>query len=358
MFENYLQSISDLKADHQQFVIDLTSYITKHVEDESPMYAVHGFCTDGGVSGSMIRYAEGGKAAIIPIDYWILNNKSANEVLSNINWKGIVDLKPFNINPLDFWVDHHISAMNTMVNAKRIRFDQNGDSGAYQLLLSHFLGPLPEHLVELAVMTRTTDTAGYTTEPPAEIISSIEELGEDIRRGESSRLDEERRIWLLDDAWGSVRSLKDHLDLYNYLAKDGFFGLRHVLPRVNQLREGRQQARDIADQINLDTDIIIFAFDEDTQDKFTILRRLQSNGAKVAVSFSKAPSGVKISLRRNRHLTQSDNERIQLQKIAEQLGGGGHPGASGAFAQDVETGFQAIKQWGQTIGLSTKLIEL
>ncbi len=66
--------------------------------------------------------------------------------------------------------------MSIHSNANKIRFDAYGDSGAYQLLLSNFLGGLPRHLVELAVMTRTTDTAGYKTEPPIDKFDDLKEL--------------------------------------------------------------------------------------------------------------------------------------------------------------------------------------
>jgi hypothetical protein len=159
MFDAYLGSITNLNPNHQDYARDLLGYIKTCLEEERPFYAVHGHCTDGGTAGAMIRYAIP-EAAIIPIDYWILNDPIARPLLQELPWKGIVDLEPFNQSKIDFWVDHHLSSVGKPVNSHRIRFDVDGDSGAWQLLLSSFIGEMPDHLVELAVMTRTTDTAG------------------------------------------------------------------------------------------------------------------------------------------------------------------------------------------------------
>jgi hypothetical protein len=346
VFETYLQSIADRDEKYVSYARDLLEYIQSSKISNRPFYATHSHCTDGGVAGAMIRYAIP-EAAIIPMDYWMINDPNFAPLLESIEWKGIVDLKPFSTNRLDFWVDHHLSARGSAANADRIRFDIDGDSGSYQLLLSDFLGPLPEHLVEIAVMTRITDTAGYTTQPPADRVSSLS----DLDAAEDSATGNESRIWLLDDVWGSTYTLKQHLDLYNILAKDGFRGLSSALDRVNTLREVRRAAYDVADQIPVH-EVVAFQFQEDSQDKFTILRRLQSNGVKVAISLSLTVEGtVKISFRRNRFLTEDENNLIQVNTIAEKINGGGHAGASGAFHENVESAVELIAKWCDELGL-------
>lgn len=358
MFEDYLQSITDMKPKYKEFAVQLLAYVEKSINEDKPLYATHGFCTDGGVAGTMIRYARP-EAAIIPVDYWILNHPLVNNQLEELPWVGIVDLKPFNRKTAEFWVDHHISAMDQQINAKKIRFDMDGDSGAYQLLLSDFLGPLPLHITELAIMTRTTDTAGYITPPPIDTITTLTDLDLTTTEGEEGRKQNERRIWLLDDAFGSVTSLKEIFDMYNYLAKDGFYGISKVLDRVNNHREHRKQAYDIANAMDIAGDIIAFSFNEDTVDKFTILRVLQDRGAKIVVSLSKSKNhGVKVSFRRNRFLSDEENSKYQLHKLAEQVGGGGHPGASGATVESVEEVLSHIQNWGKDLGLKTKFHEL
>ncbi|MHA2091802.1 MAG: hypothetical protein ACW98K_13195 [Candidatus Kariarchaeaceae archaeon] len=357
MFDAYLGSITNLNPNHQDYARDLLGYIKTCLEEERPFYAVHGHCTDGGTAGAMIRYAIP-EAAIIPIDYWILNDPIARPLLQELPWKGIVDLEPFNQSKIDFWVDHHLSSVGKPVNSHRIRFDVDGDSGAWQLLLSSFIGEMPDHLVELAVMTRTTDTAGYITPPPIDSIHALTDLDLTVTVGEEGRKQEEQRIWLLDDAWGSTFSLKEHLQLYNYLAKDGFYGLSNILDRINQRRDKRKIAVDIANEIDVSSDIVLFSFQEQTADKFTILRRLQERGALVVGSLSISAAGVRISLRRNRSLDPSLAEKIQLNELAELMNGGGHAGASGADANSVEEAYTIISEWAKSLQFSVNLHEL
>jgi len=357
MFDKYLQSILNRSEKYISYATNLCNYVASSLEKELPLYATHSHCTDGGTAGAMIRYAVP-EAAIIPMDYWMINDPNFTPLIEQIPWTGIVDLKPFNKQIIDFWVDHHISARNSVVNANRIRFDMDGDSGSYQLLLSSFLGSLPQHLVELAVMTRTTDTAGYTTQPPTTIIDDLSDLDLIELTGEEGKIQNEQRIWLLDDAWGSTYTLKEHLNLHNYLAKDGFYGISKVLDRVNNLRKGRQEAYDIADDIAV-FPIVAFSFAEDSQDKFTILRRLQTNGVKVAISLNLTKEGtVKISFRRNRFLSETENDKIQVQKIAEKLNGGGHPGAAGASAENLASALDFISAWAAEIDLEFHHVEL
>lgn len=327
-----------------EYYKELCVYIEKYADSERPLVAVHGMCTDGGTAGAIIRH-QTPEAVIIPLDYKILNHTIAIQILENMNWFGIVDLKPFNKHQVNYWVDHHLSSMGSQVNAKRIRFDIDGDSGSYQLFLSNFLGELPQHLIELAVMTRTTDTAGYIIEPPTQIINSLSDLNITETAGENGRKQMEKRIWLLDDAWGTVNTLKDQLDLYNFLAFDGFFGLEHVLPRINLMREERIKAKEIADSISIESDVICFSFIADSIDHFTITRRLQNNGAKVVISMAIVPDGVKISLRRNRDISKAMQERIQLNELAEKMNGGGHAGASGAKTSSIEKAIEIITEW-------------
>ncbi len=353
MFKDFLNDNSF----HKEYYIDLCNYIEKHVDGDRPLYAVHGLCTDGGVAGAMIHH-QIPEAIIIPLDYKILNHPAASDILSDIKWEGIVDLKPFNKHRLKFWVDHHLSAVNLKVNAERIRFDINGDSGSYQLYLSDFINELPQHLIELAVMTRTTDTAGYITEPPLDTYKSISDIKIDQSTGIEGRKQLEQRIWLLDDAWGSVTTLKEQLQLYQLLAKNGFIGLDKVLSRVNRMRDERKEAVKIADNIDISKDIICFSYKADTIDNFTITRRLQTRGVKVVVSLARVPDGVKISLRRNRNLDENMNSKIQLNELAAKMNGGGHAGASGAKMPDVTTALREIYAWSNKIGLSVNHTEL
>ncbi|MCY3412286.1 MAG: hypothetical protein INQ03_11685 [Candidatus Heimdallarchaeota archaeon] len=334
-----------------EYYNELCAYIEKHASGERPLIAVHGFCTDGGVAGAMIHH-QMPEAIIIPLDYNFLNDPLVENILANLYWYAIVDLKPFNNHPMQFWVDHHLSALDSTPNANQIRFDVDGDSGSYQLFLSGFIGELPEHLIELAIMTRTTDTAGYITSPPHEQFDSLSELVISETTGEEGRKQLEKRIWLLDDAWGTTQTLQDQLKLYDLLAKYGFKGLEKVLPRINKMRQGRKVAVDMAHSINQDVDMIIFIFTADSVDHFTITRTLQSLGAKIVISMAVQDNGVKLSLRRKRGLSEELNQKILLNKLAIKLNGGGHAGASGAFMDNIQNSLKIIISWAEEKGFS------
>lgn len=353
MFSRFLEENSF----RVEYYRDLCNYIEKMVNSGRPLVAVHGMCTDGGTSGAIIHH-QLPEAVIIPLDYKILNHPQAKKILEDIKWHGIVDLKPFNQHEMDFWVDHHLSAMNSNVNAKRIRFDADGDSGAYQLFLSKFLGEIPYHLLELAIMTRTTDTANYLTEPPIKEYKTLSEIKIITTEGIEGQKEMEKRIWLLDDAWGSITTLKEQLQMYTLLAKDGFFGLETVLPRINKMRQGRRESIEYADNMDIDADIIVYSYLADTRDNFTITRRLQTRGVKVVISMAIVPDGIKMSLRRNRQLSDKENKIIQLNELASKMNGGGHAGASGAKMLDIESALEQIKLWADELQLSMKYTNL
>ncbi len=357
MLRAFLNARDKLAAKYRDYARDLSNYIESSLDKELPLYAVHGHCTDGGTAGSLIRYAIP-EAVIVPLDYWLLNDKFARPILSALNWTGIVDLEPFNEKKVDFWVDHHLSAIGKTVSAKRIRFDVDGDSGTWQLLLSSFISELPDHLVELAVMTRTTDTANYLTSPPTNLINDLTDLDITVFEGEEGRKQEEQRIWLLDDAWGSVFSLKEHLQMFNYLAIDGFYGLSNVLNRINEHRKKRIKAIEIVEEIDTSFDIVAFIFEENTVDKFTILRKLQEKGVKVVISLSKSQTGVTLSLRRNRLLSTEVANNIKLNELATSMKGGGHAGAAGAHTNTVEEAINIINKWSKLRDLSLNFQEI
>ena len=84
MLNDYIQSISNLNPKIVKYVEDLNTHIKFSLDQELPFYAVHGHCTDGGTAGAMIRYAVP-EAAIVPLDYWLLNNNLARPVLEDLN---------------------------------------------------------------------------------------------------------------------------------------------------------------------------------------------------------------------------------------------------------------------------------
>ncbi len=78
----------------------------------------------------------------------------------------------------------------------------------------------------------------------------------------------------------------------------------------------------------------------------------------MVISLGIIPNGVKISLRRNRELSEDLNQLIQLNELAKLMNGGGHAGASGGFLATIDEALAVIKKWTVDKKLSWKLFEL
>ena len=356
MFQHFLESLSDYSHKDQVFGKQLVRHLEFGKQNNLPFYAVHGFCTDGGVAASMLRYAYP-EAHIVPLDYTTLKNEYIRPLLQDIEWEGIVDLEPFNNKIASWYVDHHQSVVGLPIKAKKIRFDADGDSGSFQLLKSGFIPELSKELVEIAVMTRITDTAGYTTDAPTEILSRLSDLKITETEGEEGRKQYEQRVWLLDDAWSTVNELHDQLNLHKYLAADGFFGIEKVLPQINEKRKFRKINYDIANNIDISSDTIIFVYPDEKYDRFAIDRKLQRRGVAFTVSLARVAAGVKISMRRSK-FREKELDKIHLNELAMYLNGGGHPGASGGFSSSESEAIETIKNWMSKRGYSVQIVEL
>ena len=357
MLSTFIKKLNQSDIQRANFISDLNSVLS-NLKPENIILATHSHCTDGSVAGGMLRYKFPG-AKIIPIDYWYLNNELCKEHLENVNWHGIVDLKPFNRHQTEFWVDHHTSSVNQHINSKKIKFDIDGDSGAYQLYLSGFIDPIPEHLLELALMTRITDTASFTTPLPVEQIDSLEELQYEPTYNKSEDLVlYERKVWFLSDSTSTQFTYKELQNLYTGFAKDGFYYLKKLIKRTNKLREERKKAFEIADGI-LKEDIVCFSYKQDKLDAFSIRRRLlMSDQIKVVISFSNTSSGYGISFRRSKRLSKEVENKVQLHLLANKFGGGGHPGASGGFTKELQSAKKIIGSWANNLNYRISWISL
>lgn len=349
MLTKFLQSIAGYKQEEYNFASDLNKFLN-NIQSDDVIIGTHGHCTDGTVAGSVLRYSFP-YAKIVPIEYWYLNHEEVYPILSDLKWYGMVDIKPFNNHPMEFWVDHHISSMEATLRARKIRYDVQGDSGAYQLYLSRFTKILPEYLLELILMTRITDTAGYTTPPPVQQIDSLEDLQFQPTSTKDDRKKYEQKVWLLDDATSILNTFKDHQKAYTGFAKDGYYHLHTYLPAVNSMRRERKVAFDTADSLEL-ADCVVVATLQDQIDIFSLRRKLLLRDVKIVITLVKYPGGVKISMRRKKYLSDALNSQIQLHTLAAQLNGGGHAGASGAHAPTIDAALEKITEWMNARGFT------
>ncbi|MHA2277883.1 MAG: hypothetical protein ACXAC2_19040, partial [Candidatus Kariarchaeaceae archaeon] len=120
MFSEFQKSYSNSDDKAAAYAKELLTHLETSINNQQPLYAVHGFCTDGGTAGAMIKHAIP-ESSIVPLDYGILKNDPWKALLVNLEWKGIVDLEPFNTKTIDWYVDHHLSTVGKAINANQIR---------------------------------------------------------------------------------------------------------------------------------------------------------------------------------------------------------------------------------------------
>ncbi len=357
MLDEFLNSIKSYPDFQRKWVDDLNQFL-KRLDPNSSIIATHGHCPDGIVAGSMIRY-DSEFAEIIPIDYWVLNGRGVRERLEDLHWKGIVDLEPFNKRPTEYWVDHHIGVLGKKINSQKIRYDYNGESGSFQLLLSNFLRPMPDKIIELVTLTRITDTASYTFIPPTYELDEDNEILN--TRYESLNLENKTAIqhkaYVLDDAVRSISTFEEMQKTYDGLAKEGFIFLFKYKQKINQLRIQRLKEYEIAENLPK-ADCLVFKFDDGKLTPYSFHRKLLNSKCFVSISVAKVPDGYKLSFRRKKGLNPEMNKILQLHNLAKQFNGGGHEAASGGFTTDFDNFKLEMERWSLKNNLSIQFCDV
>ena len=340
MTNKLMEELIEQKEQYRLKIVELAKERTKKV-------GYHFNCPDGIVSASIMKYVFSFEELIyIPIDYPLLKDREVLEYFSTTNWFAIVDLSPFNTDVMEYYFDHHISNLDKKIKAKHYVFDHKAPSAA-SLIASYFSDKIPDFLKELADITEITDTASYKTPAPLEVEQNYEDLSWD------------EKIWFLEDVCKSSFTIEEHNQIIDILTAYGLKGLwnEDILNRVRELRNSRKIAYEIAEGVILKDFIIII----DTPLHFNtayIAREVMRRGAKGAAYITEYPDVIKLSLRLNRVLTAEEVENYRVDHLAEQMEGGGHKGASGAEAENLEFVMEKIVGWAETKNLRVEIIDL
>ncbi len=317
------------------------------ISDSRPKVAFHFNCCDGIVSAAIVyKLFEKTDLLFLPIDYPIIRDKDIALDLSQSNWHTIVDLEPFNSEELELFADHHISNQNKEIKAKTSYFTAGAPSTAF-LLSQAFHSQLPEHLLELAKITEITDTASYKIPPPTVFKENQEKYTWD------------ERIWLLEDACKTTFTVKNHQKLIKILADEGWEGLwkKDILKRIKNLRYGRSQAIDIANQIEITNFPIII--DKPVHHNLTFIAyEIMRQGSIGTAYLTVYPSITRISLRLSKSLSDEEIEKYRVDLLAKKMSGGGHKPASGAQTDNLEIALETIQKWAKKVGLSSSVADL
>ncbi len=325
------------------------------VISEEPRYKVayHYNCCDGIVSCALFKKIfEKENLVYIPIDYSLLSTKETRTKIIKSNWYAIVDLEPFNENELELYVDHHISAVNKHINARKIHFEAGAPSASY-ILNKCYNDILPPHLKELAKMTLITDTASYKIPAPLEMEEDENDFTYDSK------------IWFLEDACKTTFGLKDHDIITDILYKQGWAGLwdlsnletKGIQSRIFYLREGRKSAYKISQELEISEFMILI--DHAMHFNITyIAHELMHRGATGVAYLTQYPDFIRISLRLSKKLSEKEIDYYRVDHLANSMGGGGHKPASGAQLDSLDLAIKKIEQWAQEKNLKTKIVDL
>ncbi|UJG42195.1 MAG: hypothetical protein K9W46_07215 [Candidatus Heimdallarchaeum endolithica] len=343
--------ISDIQKQRKEYRNKVLSELKKK---KTMKVAYHYNCCDGIVSGAIVKklFEKNQKLVYLPIDYSLLNNPNLREKFEKANWFAIVDLEPFNLNEMELYVDHHISAVGKLINARKIFFEAGGLSTSY-LLSKNYSSVLPDYMIELAKMTEITDTASYSIPPPIELESSLDDFNEDTK------------IWFLEDACKTAFTLEDHAILTDILSKKGWIGLwdfndpnvEFIHKKISNLRYGRKKAHDVSQEIEIADFVILI--DRPSHYNITyIAHEVMYRGAKGTAYLTEYPDITRISLRLSKKLTDEQIDFLRVDKLAKTMNGGGHKPASGAQLESTDEAVKRISSWAKKMKLSVNIVDL
>lgn len=312
-----------------------------------PKVAFHASDADGIVSAVLLKSLEEFQHAIyIPIRYQEIHHLELAHFFQTLNWSAIVDLPPFNRSTIELYCDHHQSNKTLVKNAKLVIFDESAPSAAF-LLAKHYQSRLPNSLNLLADLTTITDTADFTIASPENVPSNILEVTR------------QEQAWLLND----ICSLPDTTEEVLTLVQD-FFSLQLQVfekeiyqNRISVLRSQRRRSIKLAEDFET-ADVIIIIQGKEKILKTAIVRRLFEKGVKVTCVLFPGKMFTGISLRVNSHIPSSDLAQYQVDLLAQEFSGGGHPRAAGGRGPSLSTTLTKIIKWIQERNLDYRVYDL
>ncbi len=335
-----IEELLERKQQYRSRILELTKKPTKKI-------GYHFNCPDGLVSAALMRHVFSSiDLTFIPIDYPMLKDEEVLKRFLQADWFAIVDLSPFNAQEIEYFFDHHISNEGKEILAKNHVFDSQAPSAA-SLIAKYFSDKIPDFLKELADITEITDTASYITPAPLELKQTYKLLNWD------------EKIWFLEDVCKATYTIEDHDQIIEILSTSGLPGLwnEKILERVRELRQSRKEAFEIAEKIEL-KDFIIIIDSPLHYNTAYIASLVMKRGAIGAAYITVYPDEVKVSLRLSRNLEAKQVDKYRVDFLANQMDGGGHKGASGAEAENLDDVLAKIMDWTKEKDLKIEIVDL
>ena len=339
MKSSALENLLERKEKYRNEVLSL-------IKKPGNKVAYHFNCPDGIISASIIRYVFSSKDLIfIPFDYALFKDEEILNEISKTEWFAIVDLEPFDSDSIKYFFDHHISNKDKEMKAEHVHFVAAAPCAA-SLIEKSFSSQIPDYIRELVKISEITDTASYKIPAPLDL------------QDNPSKLTWDEKIWFLEDVCKTTFSLNDHNKLIEILTFEGWEGLwkTNLLRSVKNLRQTRKKSVEIAKKIEIEDFVIII--DHPLHYNLTFMAREVMKRKSVGVAYLTVyPTEVKVSFRLNKSLTSNQIEKYRVDFLAKSMSGGGHKGASGAEAEDLDNVLVRIKNWAQKIGLKISIAD-
>ncbi|MFW9851384.1 MAG: hypothetical protein ACFFDS_00395 [Candidatus Thorarchaeota archaeon] len=335
-----LEELLEKKEEYKKKILELANKPVRKV-------AYHFNCPDGLISAALVKFLfPNERLVFIPLDYAFFKDEKMVEGLADSDWFAIVDLEPFNHQPAEYFIDHHISNVNKKFNATNVYFVAGAPSAAY-LIERLFYSKLPEYLKELVRISTVTDTANYKIPAPLEI------------NEDPSKMSWDEKIWFLQDVCKSSFTIEEHDELLEILSFEGWNGLlkNHLIERVKRLRNKRKISKEIAQKI-IFSDFVIIIDKPLHYNLAYIASDLQKRGALGVGYITVYPSEIKLSFRLSKALSPKEVDKYRVDLLANTMGGGGHKPASGAEMSNLEEALIKINSWAKKKGLKINTVDL
>ena len=337
--ESVLLDFSDPIKNNIQFIYSLALL-------PNPKVAFHSDA-DGIISAAILKSMDEYKNAVfIPLGYQEIHHPKLGQFLASLNWIAVVDLMPFQVKEVELYCDHHESTKNLPKKAEVVIYDEKAPSAAY-LLASYFEERISEELKILADLTIITDTASFNIPPPIDDPGNFVEAPREIQ------------AWLLDDICNTPESTEEVLTLMNEfsLQKLNIFSNEIYRQRIVILRNLRKYSVKLGEEFEI-ADMILIVQGKKKIVTSALVQSLFARDVKITCVFYPGKRFTGLSFRVNSRISDSELEKIRVDRIAERFSGGGHPRAAGGRGESFKSTLKELIDWIEKKELTYQLYDL
>ena len=278
---------------------------------------------------------------LIPLTPTEITNRTQKIQQLENKKKIILDLPFFGTN-IEFFFDHHITNRNTIPSSGfKGLFDDSAASTCS--VLAKYFKILDEPQIErLITIASIIDQAKFSTSPPESGPLKVDSM-EDI-------------IWACNDLIKDIRDNDQLIKLIDTFESSDLetWIIKHE-KNISNYRRRRQQTLNIKGRIKKSPIVIIINNSSVIQaEGLHFALTAEEKNYKMLILFDKLKKfessklgEYKVTFRLNPFLNENWTEKLRVDVIAHDLGGGGHKGAASATISQLSINYDRIIQWVQ-----------